>query len=216
MTYSLFSNASGRFQIDPVTGVVSVLNGALIDRESASQWQVLVQATSQDGSTSFQNFVINVLDVNEFAVSQIFDTNPAANTVPENSPNGTPVGITAKAFDNDATNNQVTYSLHTNGGGRFAIDPVTGEITVANSALLDREQAATWLITVRATSQDGSSSFKEFAINLTDVDEFDIGPVGDFNTAINLVPENSANGTVVALRPRPLIRMPPIRCPTRC
>jgi len=199
ITYSLFSNAGGRFQIDPVTGVISVLNGALINREVASSFQVYAQATSQDGSTTYTNFIINILDENEFAVSQIFDMNAAPNIVSENAPNGTPVGITAFAFDSDATNNGVTYSLFSNAGGRFAINPTTGVITVANSALLDRELAAAWHVLVQATSQDGSKSYQDFAIALADVDEFDIGPVFDVDTAPNSVIENAPNGTTVGV-----------------
>ncbi|MEZ5738420.1 MAG: hypothetical protein R3E68_02425 [Burkholderiaceae bacterium] len=36
VTYSLSDDAGGRFQIDPGTGLVSVLMAGLLDRESAA------------------------------------------------------------------------------------------------------------------------------------------------------------------------------------
>jgi len=202
VTYSLWSNAGGRFAIHPVTGVVTVANSVLLDREQTASWSITVQATSEDGSVSYAAFTIALTDVNEYAVSQIFDLDPVADkhgTVLENSPNGTPVGITAFAYDSDATNNAVTYSLFSNAGGRFAIDPTTGVVTVANSSILDREAAASWSITVRATSQDGSFSLKAFTIFLGDVDEFDITRVFDVNTAQNAVNENAPTGALVGI-----------------
>ncbi len=71
------------------------------------------------------------------------------------------VGITANAFDSDATTNVITYSLTDNDGGRFAIDANTGVVTVAGS--IDREaDGATRSITVRATSADTSYSEQTF------------------------------------------------------
>ena len=70
------------------------------------------------------------------------------------------VGVTALAADADATNNTITYTLDDNAGGRFAIDGITGVVTVADGTLLDREAAASHNITVRATSSDGSSTRK--------------------------------------------------------
>jgi hypothetical protein len=56
-----------------------------------------------------------------------------------------------------------------------------------------------WSITAKGTSADGSFSLKGFTITLTDVDEYDIGNLGDFDAAPQSVPENSPNGTLVGL-----------------
>ncbi|MFN9878605.1 MAG: cadherin domain-containing protein, partial [Planctomycetota bacterium] len=157
-----------------------------------------MRATSSDGSWSTQAFTINLTDVNE-SVGPVSDVNAATNSVIENSVNGTTVGLTALAIDQDATNNTVSYSLDDSAGGRFAIDSSTGVVTVANSSLLDREAAASHSIIVRATSVDGSWSTQSFTISLTDVDEFDVGAVTDGNAAANSVAENSANGTTVGI-----------------
>jgi hypothetical protein len=202
VSYSLFNNRGGRFAINPTTGVVTVASGGLLDREASSSWTITILATGQDGSVSAQDFTIHVLDVDEYRVGQVFDVDSAANSVAENAPNGTTVGITGFAVDLDATGNTVTYALEGDTGGRFAIDPTTGVVTVANGSLLDRETASEWRVTVRATSADGSLSRKTFTIAVTDVDDLDVSQVSDTNSAANRVVENSTGGTLVGITAR--------------
>ncbi len=139
ITYSLDDNAGGRFAIDGSTGVVTVADGTLLDREAAASHNITVRATSSDGSSNTQVMTINLNDVDEFDVGPITDSDATANAVDENAANGTVVGVTALASDADATNNTITYTLDDNAGGRFAIDGSTGVVTVADGTLLDRE-----------------------------------------------------------------------------
>ncbi len=171
--------------------------GPGIDRELAASYFITVRASSTDGTSTPQVFEIAVVDVDEFNVSPVTDTNGLANDVSENVPNGTMVGITAFASDADATNNAISYSLVNNAGGRFAIDPGSGAVTVAGA--LDRELAAAYDITVRATSADGSFSDAGFTISLLDADEFDVGTISDLNGAANQVSESAADGTPVGI-----------------
>jgi protocadherin Fat 4 len=199
ITYSLDDNAGGRFAIASGTGIVTVANSTLLNFEAATSHNITVRATSSDGSFSTQVFTISLTDVDEFDVGPVTDTNASANSIAENSTNGTVVGITASASDGDGSNNTITYSLDDNAGGRFAIASGTGIVTVANSTLLNFEAATSHNITVRATSSDGSFSTQVFSVSLTDVDEFDVGPVTDTNASANSIAENSTNGTVVGI-----------------
>ncbi len=197
VTYSLVNNDGGRFAIDATTGVVTV--AGTIDRETEGTVRnITVRATSQDGSTADQTFAINIIDVDEFDVTTPVDANAVVNSVAENAAIGTTVGITANATDSDATTNGVTYSLVNNDGGRFAIDGSTGVVTVAGA--INREaDGAVRNITVRATSQDGSFADQTFAINIVDVDEFDVTTPVDTNAGGNSVAENAAVGTTVGI-----------------
>ena len=132
-------------------------------------------------------FAISLTAVDEVDVGTVTDTNAAANSIAENSTNGTVVGITASESDGDGSNNTITYSLDDNAGGRFAIAGGTGIVTVANSTLLNFEAATSHNITVRATSSDGSFSTQVFSVSLTDVHEFDVGSVTDTNAAANSI-----------------------------
>ena len=167
ITYSLDDSAGNRFAINETNGVITV-SGA-IDRETAASYNVVVRATSTDSSFTTKAFTISVTDVDEFDTSPIADTNTLANTVPENSPNGTLVHVTAFASDADATNNGITYSLDNSAGGRFAIDPATGVVQVAGA--IDYETSTSHTIVTRATSADGSFSTASFVISVQDVNE---------------------------------------------
>jgi Ca2+-binding RTX toxin-like protein len=61
VTYSLTNNAGGRFALNTTTGVVTVLNGTLLDHDTQSSHTITVQAS--DGLlTSSTDFVINLID----------------------------------------------------------------------------------------------------------------------------------------------------------
>ncbi|MBL8814266.1 MAG: cadherin domain-containing protein, partial [Planctomycetaceae bacterium] len=197
--YSLDNTAGGRFQIDGVTGVVTVANGLLLDYESATFHDIVVRATSTDASFSVATVRINLIDVNDNGISLITDSDAAPNVVPENAANGTAVGFTALAIDPDGTGSTVTYSLDDDAGGRFTIQSSAGVVTVANGSLLNRESAASYNIIVRASSQDGSTTTLSVAIGLADVNEFPVSSLTDSNSTINLVPEGSATGTFVGI-----------------
>ena len=168
-----------------------------IDRETAASYNITVRATSADTSYSTQTFTIAVNDMDEFDVGAVTDSNAAANAVHENAVNGTTVGITASASDADATTNAITYSLTDSAGGRFTIHASTGVVTVAGA--IDRETAASYNITVQATSADTSYSTQTFTIAVNDVDEFDVGTVTDADATVDAVNENAVNGTTVGI-----------------
>ncbi len=189
-TYTITSDPSGAFAINSNTGEVTVAGAINRETDGASR-SITVRAFSPDGSFTDNVFSISIADVNEFSVSTPTDTNASANSIAENSANGTVVGITASASDSDATTNTVTYSLDDSAGGRFTINTNTGVVTVANSSLLNYESATSHSITVRATSVDGSSSTQSFTIAVTDVNEFATSAVTDSNataTALQKTP----------------------------
>ncbi|MDX1930867.1 MAG: VCBS domain-containing protein [Pirellulaceae bacterium] len=90
-------------------------------------------------------------------------------TVAENAANTTFIG-TLLATDPDA-GNTYTYTLTNNAGGRFAINSTTGQITVANSSLLDFEAASSHTVTARVTDQNGLTYDEVVTISLTNVNE---------------------------------------------
>ncbi len=200
VTYSLTDNDGGCFAIDSATGAVTVAGA--IDREAdGATRNITVRATSADGSFDEQVFSIGIDDVDEFDVALIVDTDAAANQVSENAANGTVVGITAFASDADATTNGITYTLDDEAGGRFAIDSVTGVVTVADGSLLDYETATSHAITLRATSSDGSHSTLTLSINVAPVN--DNAPVitsdgGGVATTLNVAENTTAVTTVTA------------------
>ena len=132
--------------------------------------------------------------MNEDPVGAVTDTNAADDTSAEDAAAGTLVGITALATDPDVTDT-VSYSVD---DARFTIDGA-GVVRVAAGASFDAETEGSINLTVTATSTDGSTSSEVFAVNVTDVDEFDIGPVTDIDAADNTIAEDATDGTIVGI-----------------
>ena len=188
-TYSLLDDAGGRFAIDGNTGVITVADGSLLDYDSAASHGLTIRATDAAGLTYDQAVTINLTNVNETPT----DLALSANTVAENAANGTVVG-TISGTDPDAGDTK-TYSFTDSAGGRFAINSSTGQITVADSSLLNYEAATSHSVTVRVTDGGGLTYDETFTINLTDIND---APT-DLALSANTVAENAANGTVVGI-----------------
>jgi hypothetical protein len=85
--------------------------------------------------------------------------------------------------DADATTNMVSYSLDDSDGGRFVIDTTTGVVTVANGSGLNYEANSSHSISVRATSDDGSSAVITLGIDVLDVTERPVGVADRYATS---------------------------------
>ncbi|MBL8829429.1 MAG: cadherin domain-containing protein, partial [Planctomycetaceae bacterium] len=195
-TYSITAgNTGGAFAVDN-SGQITVANAAALNYESIPSYTLTIRVQDAAGAFDTATVTVNLTDVNEFAVGPVTDNNVATNQVNENAANGTTVGLTARAIDNDPTDT-VTYTLDDSAGGKFAVNVNTGVVTVAGA--LNAETAQIHTIIVRATSSDGTFSTQSFTINVLDLNEVPIGPVTDSDSATNEVAENSAIGTVVGV-----------------
>ena len=131
--------------------------------------------TANDISTS--DVLPNAVGGNNLNVQHVTQAGFTAGTpvltllVDENAANGTVVG-TVTATDDVASG--LTYSLVDSAGGRFAINPATGVITVANGALLDYETATSHNVTVRVTDGGGLTYDEVFNIALRDLADVSI------------------------------------------
>jgi len=126
---------------------------------------------------------ITVVAVND-PPGPITDTDGGFNSVSEMAAPGTGVRINVNAVDPEG-NNPVTYSLINSADGRFAIDPVTGVVTVASA--LDFEFRTSHTITVGATDSLGAVQTATFTINVSNV----VGDVDDDNSTYVI---NTATG----------------------
>ncbi|NOT22470.1 MAG: DUF4347 domain-containing protein [Nitrospiraceae bacterium] len=186
-TYSLTDTAGGRFAINSSIGQITVADGTLLNYESAMSHTVTVRVTDSGGSSYDEAFTIRLTNVNEAPT----DLSLSANSVAENASTGTVVG-TVTGTDVD-TGDTKTYSLTDTAGGRFAINPSTGQITVANGNLLNYESAASHPVIVQVTDAAGLTYNETFTINLTNVNE---APT-DLALSANTIAENATNGTMV-------------------
>jgi len=128
-------------------------------------------------------------------IGPIKDVDIDLNEITENAAQGSVVGLTANAIDPDSKD-VVHYELSNDANGRFAINATTGVVTLRAS--LDYSQDQTHTIEVTAHSSDGSSSLKEFVINVLE-DNSPIGPVTDVDNSDNRIYRTATVGTEVGL-----------------
>lgn len=118
-------------------------------------------------------------------------------SVAENSGPSTIVGtVSASDSDNPAPYNTLSFSLSSNPGGAFTIDPQSGQITVADQIALNYE--VTQQLVVGVTVTDGGSppllTTQNITINLDDINE----PPTVASTASPNVAENTTFVVTVA------------------
>ena len=135
---------------------------------------------------------INLSEVNEAPV-----VNDQSFTLAENSANATVVGTVASS-DPDSGDTR-TYAITAgNTGGTFAINATTGEITVANNALLDFETTPSFALTVQVTDAGTLTDTATVTINLTNVNE---APTITSAAAVSVAENQTAATTVTATDP---------------
>ena len=173
---------------NPVSGE-RVLNQVEANNQSLAELATLTDgsvravwsSTAQD--LSGETVVVRQIDVGGY--------------VYENAPNGTFVGMVTDVIDADVDDSH-SFSLTDDAGGAFAIDAGSGEISVANAALIDYESAATMNITIRATDSGGLTFDKVVTINVLDVNDApEITSNGGAATASVSVAENTVAVTTV-------------------
>jgi hypothetical protein len=124
-----------------------------------NQYQITATATDEDGTYSANEVAVAVLNV-----APGFGGAPPLFEVVENSPNGTVVGTVAGTDPGDDT---LTYSISGGSGATaFAINPNTGEITVADARQLDFETTPSFTLEVTVTDDEGDSGTAEATIRL--------------------------------------------------
>ena len=191
-------NADGVFDIDPSTGQLNILDNTNLDRESTATYTLTVTVNDQGGNTSAaQTVSIIVNDVND--VPPVV-TPYQSFTISESAPNGTNVG-TVLAIDADVT--ATTFSNWTitsgNNAGIFAINPASGELTIADNAGLDRETIASYTLTVIVEDGVNTSATQTLTIDIEDVN--DIAPIitaGQSFAIDENLGNNASVGTVLA------------------
>jgi VCBS repeat-containing protein len=192
LSYSLSGADASRFTINATTGAVSFAATPdfenRIDANTDGVYELTVNVS--DGQfTASRATTVTVTNVNEQPNAPGWQTGGA---VDENSANATVVGqVIATDPDNPDTR---TYSLVDNAGGRFAISS-SGQVTVADGALLNFEANTTHNITVRVTDAGGLTRDAVLAVAINNVNEAPSAPA--WSGGAGTVAENSANGTVV-------------------
>lgn len=152
--YEMLVNPHNFFGIAYITGIVSV--NSRIDYEELQSTEFTITAfdngTPQRLSATARVFV-KIRNINDNTPQ--FDSTSYTANILENSPEGTPL-VTVSASDLDLEDFGVVRYKLSDTSGRFKIDELTGEITVAPGAILDREITST--ISIQVVAYDTPSN----------------------------------------------------------
>ncbi len=182
-TYAITTNPGGKFAISG--NQIVVANGAVLDFETQSSYDIIVRSTDAGGLTVFRQISVSINDVNE-APSGVSLT---GNAVAENSAAGTVVG-TLSAQDPDG--NPLSYSII--GGTGSSLFEISGnQVVVKAGASLNFEGTNSYTLDIRASDGSLTGPTNAFTINVTNVNE---APT-DLTGTLGPVTENSAAGTAV-------------------
>jgi hypothetical protein len=154
-----------RFSINPSNGEIRIDDPSFFDAETNNQFVITVSVS--DGlNTDTAEITVLVADVDEFPAvmeDQVISIN-------ENEPDGTPV-TTVTVDDQDVSSNPVYRIVSGNLGNTFAIDDITGLITVSRSSQLDAEKYSRFILLIGA-ADDVNVSTSTVTIEVVDVNEF--------------------------------------------
>lgn len=168
VSYRLVNDFESAFEIDSDTG--EIFTNMRLDREDIASYELTVEAVDQGmpQMTGSATVLITVLDKNDNPprFTRLFSVN-----VTENAEIGVFV-IKVTSSDLDINENaNATYNFTENPGNKFAIDPISGNVTVAGR--LDREQQDEYLLKVVAV--DGAWR-QETPLTITIQDQNDNAP----------------------------------------
>ena len=193
-------NTNSAFAID-ADGLITVADTSQIDFETIATSYALTVEVSDGDNTGSGTVTININDINDeapFVASASYD-------LAENASADDPID-TLSATDPD-TGLTTTYSAWTitsgNTDGIFALNPDTGDLTVADTTNLDYDTGAqSYDLSVTVSDGANTSAAETITVTLTDVN--DNAPVITANQAFSTSeasPNTTVVGTVLATDP---------------
>ncbi|KAK3739519.1 hypothetical protein QZH41_016191, partial [Actinostola sp. cb2023] len=190
-------DTDGAFAIGGASGVISVAKR--LDRETIANYTLVVEAKDTGGKSVSNNATIRVIDVNDN--KPVFDSNSYSARITENQPQGTSL-VEVHATDRDeGTNAEITYLLTSGDQNKFQVDSSTG--LISTRAVLDREQQASYVLSVTAKDHGSpsQSSVVKVTVTVDDVND-NLPKFSQNNYAVSLVENTARNSVVLRLQAR--------------
>uniref|UniRef100_A0A671Q6N2 Protocadherin Fat 2-like n=1 Tax=Sinocyclocheilus anshuiensis TaxID=1608454 RepID=A0A671Q6N2_9TELE len=175
--YTIISgNEDGRFQINPMTGLLSL--NSVLDFELCREYYLSVEgARGKPLLSDIATVIINITDVNDNP--PVFNRSSYSSVIAEDISPGDMVlqvlrfPVTVRAIDLDGPpNNFIIYSIVSGDPQQqFSIDPHTGHITVRS--MLDREEITHYSLTMQAADEGDPplSSAVQVTVTVSDVND---------------------------------------------
>lgn len=187
-------NELGAFVLDQFSGNLTVSNASILDFETNPSFTLTVEVS--DGTLAVNAEVsISLTDLEESPIisDQIFE-------IEENTASTILVGT---LIATDPNNDALTYNIVSgNDFGAFALNAVTGELTVDDASILDFETNPVFTLTIEVS--DGIfTDDAVVTINLTDVDELPTG-INDeqLSNMVDVFPNPASEYLIISSRYR--------------
>ncbi|XP_019390348.1 PREDICTED: protocadherin gamma-C5-like isoform X2 [Crocodylus porosus] len=183
-----------QFSLDPLTG--EIRTKALLDFEESSAYEITVRARDK-GSPAMEghcNLRVELVDVNDNSPEIVLTS--VSSPVQENAPHGTVIALIAAKDSDSGENGQV--HLHITKDLPFKlVTSFKGHYSVVTDGPLDREKAAGYNITVRATDSGSPQRSTQKTIFLQIADVNDNAPRFSSPSYTAHVQENTLPGTSI-------------------
>ena len=213
----VYTNASnGLFSVSKSQGFL-LLQGTL-DYLREQRYRLIVEAYIEDTtnldniirSSSYQEVVINVIDVNNNIPQFVFQTHTVS--ISENEDVGQVI-FKAEALDDDSgIFGELNYEI-TNSNPSFTINRTSGEVTLSGG--LDRETHSSYDLNIRAFDLSSTPNFGEMTlhIDVQDVNDFRPRFVPEGNRSISVYehPHTRGGDRIIRLAAVDLDEGPPLR-----
>ena len=179
--YDADGNEIASGSLTPETGTRLNNNSFSYDLETgdAPVARIVVEATDATGQSSGDNSEFTVKSVSYTEAPDVLaDGEKLVTSVAEGAADGTEAAtIAATDIDGDALSYAITAG---NDDGAFAIDPQSGEVTVADGSLLDHETQASRSLTIEVSDGNGGTDAAELVVNIADVNESPVSAADSF------------------------------------
>ena len=197
VSFQIVNGASGMFDVSS-DGVITVANGAMLDRETRDSYSLLIEAQDDGTPQMYSSATVTIVVTDENDNPPIFDESMYHVSVRES------LGLNAQfatvhADDDDiGTNDDIEYSLVENGFGdtdfdKFDIAPSTGQLFLTASLDYDTEDHYYLL---RVAARDGVFQTNT-TVHIRLLESNDITPMFDNLPNSTDLLEDAQNGTVV-------------------
>uniref|UniRef100_A0A3P9JQP8 Cadherin domain-containing protein n=1 Tax=Oryzias latipes TaxID=8090 RepID=A0A3P9JQP8_ORYLA len=180
------------FSIDVKVGEILV-KGA-IDYESTTSFEIRVKARDGLGLSSYGKVIISITDMNDNA--PIISLKTLSNSIPENAPPGTEVGIINVQDRDSDTNGQVRCSIQANAPFKL-VPSIKNYYSVVSTGQLDRELVSDYNITISATDEGSPPLSSSKTVHLSVADINDNPPVFEEQSYSAYVSENNQPGSTL-------------------
>ncbi|KAI5099594.1 protocadherin Fat 4, partial [Silurus meridionalis] len=188
------NSAIDLFSINTVSGEITVNGNIDYEENSAVELRIQAQDKGQPPRISgTMQIIINVLDINDN--SPVFTKPLYKAKVHENVHIGTKI-ITISASDADeGENGQVSYSIVSDGGELFSINPDSGDITLIGNIDYEEHSAIELKIQAQDKAQPPRRSTCKIMVSVLDIN--DNAPVFSSSLFKVRVTENAPPGTTI-------------------